>query len=71
MGLTLLPYFEEVSNKEQIRTLKNPIPAREISIVTNLSFFKMTILKALKNEILNLIPKDFHSKKNYHIIGVE
>jgi len=71
MGLTLLPYFEEVSNKEQIRTLKNPIPAREISIVTNLSFFKMSILKVLKNEILDLIPKDFHSKKNYHIIGVE
>jgi LysR family hydrogen peroxide-inducible transcriptional activator len=71
MGVTLLPFFEEVTNKEQIRTLKNPIPAREISIITNLSFFKMNILKAVKNEILNLIPKEFHSKKNYNIIGVE
>lgn len=71
MGITLLPLFEEVSNKQQIRTLKSPIPAREISIVTNHSYFKMNILKAIKNEILALIPKEFHSKKNYNIIGVE
>jgi LysR family hydrogen peroxide-inducible transcriptional activator len=71
MGLTLLPYFEEVINKDQLRNLKDPMPAREISIVTNLSFYKMNLLKAIKNEILNLIPKEFHTKKNYQIMGVE
>lgn len=71
LGLTLLPYFEEVKNSNQIRNLTEPIPAREISIVTNLSFFKMNVLKAFKNEILGIIPKEFHSKKNYHVIGVE
>lgn len=71
LGLTLLPYFEEVKSKDQIRNLSDPVPAREISIITGLSFFKMNILKAVKNEILDLIPKEFHSRKNYHIIGVE
>lgn len=71
LGLTLLPHFEEVTNKNQLRDLKDPIPAREISLVTNQSFYKMNILKAIKTEILNLIPKEFHTKKNYHIMGVE
>lgn len=71
LGLTLLPHFEEVTNKNQLRDLKDPIPAREISLVTNLSFYKMNLLKAIKTEILNLIPKEFHTKKNYHIIGIE
>lgn len=71
LGLTLLPHFEEVTNKKQLRDLKDPIPAREISLVTNQSFYKMNLLKAIKTEILNLIPKEFHTKKNYHIIGIE
>lgn len=71
LGLTLLPYFEEVKNKDQIRNLTSPVPAREISIVTNHSFFKTNILKAIKEEILNLIPNEFHTRKNYHVIGVE
>ena len=71
LGLTLLPHFEEVTNKNQLRDLKDPIPAREISLVTNQSFYKMNLLKAIKTEILNLIPKEFHTKKNYHIMGVE
>ncbi len=71
LGLTLLPYFEEVMNKDQLRSLKEPMPAREISIVTNLSFYKINLLKAIKIEILNIIPKEFHTKKNYHIMGVE
>jgi LysR family hydrogen peroxide-inducible transcriptional activator len=71
LGLTLLPYFEEVINKDQLRNLKDPMPAREISLVTNLSFYKINLLKAIKNEILNLIPKEFHTKNNYHIMGVE
>ena len=70
LGLTLLPHFEEVTNKNQLRDLKDPIPAREISLVTNQSFYKMNLLKAIKTEILNLIPKEFHTKKNYHIMGV-
>ena len=71
LGLTLLPYFEEVTKKEQIRNLKDPVPAREISIVTSLSFFKMNVLKVIKKEILSLIPKEFHTRKNFHIMGVE
>ncbi|MCB1141601.1 MAG: LysR family transcriptional regulator [Leptospiraceae bacterium] len=71
LGLTLLPQFEEVQFKERIRSLVDPKPAREISLVTNISFFKIKILNTLKNEILNLVPGQYHSKKDFHIIGVE
>jgi LysR family transcriptional regulator, hydrogen peroxide-inducible genes activator len=71
LGITLLPFFEEVKNTNNLRGIKDPIPAREISLVTNQSFFKTKILNTLKSEILSIIPKEFHTKRDFHIIGIE
>ena len=71
LGITLLPEFEDVKEPRRKRTLKMPIPAREISIVTSFSFYKTKMLRALKNEILNIIPRAYHSKNGYLVIGVD
>jgi LysR family hydrogen peroxide-inducible transcriptional activator len=71
LGLTLLPYFEEVTYPERIKNLNPPIPAREVSLVTSQSFFKTKTLQILKQEILSFIPPNFHSKKEYQIIGLD
>jgi LysR family transcriptional regulator, hydrogen peroxide-inducible genes activator len=71
LGITLLPDFEDVKDPSRKRALKMPIPAREISIVTSFSFYKTKMLRAIKNEILNIIPKKYHSKNGYSIIGVD
>ena len=71
LGITLLPEFEDVKEPHRKRKLKMPIPAREISIVTSFSFYKTKMLRALKNEILNIIPRAYHSKNGYLVIGVD
>ena len=71
LGITLLPEFEDVKEPRRKRKLKMPIPAREISIVTSFSFYKTKMLRALKNEILNIIPRAYHSKNGYLVIGVD
>jgi LysR family hydrogen peroxide-inducible transcriptional activator len=70
MGITLLPEFEEVEDVKRKRILQNPVPAREISIVSNPSFYKHSLMKAVQKDIASIIPKKYHSRGNLHIIGV-
>jgi LysR family transcriptional regulator, hydrogen peroxide-inducible genes activator len=70
LGISLLPEFEEVAHPQRKRQIGNPIPAREISLVINPSFYKTAHLKAVQKEILSLIPSKYHKKGNLHIIGV-
>lgn len=71
LGITLLPEFEDVKDESRKLKIKNPTPAREISVVTSFSFYKTKLLRSLKNEILNLIPRSYHSKNGYMVIGVD
>ncbi|MCB1176219.1 MAG: LysR family transcriptional regulator [Leptospiraceae bacterium] len=71
LGLTLLPLFEEVTSRDRVKKIKPPVPAREVSFVTNHFFFKTKILNAIKSEILKLVPKEYHSKKDFQIIGID
>jgi LysR family hydrogen peroxide-inducible transcriptional activator len=71
LGITLLPEFEDVKDESRKRKIMNPTPAREISIVTSFSFYKTKMLRALKNEILGIIPRSYHSRNGYMVIGVD
>ncbi|UKT63667.1 hydrogen peroxide-inducible genes activator [Pedobacter mucosus] len=73
-GATLLPELAitELSAKQisKIRYFKSPEPVREISLVTHKNFIKKRMLNALKDEILEIIPKTMKQRKKKDIIGI-
>lgn len=73
-GATLLPELalEELSTKQlsKVRYFKSPEPVREISLVTHKNFIKRRMLNALKEEILEVIPKTMKQKKKKDIVGI-
>ena len=63
-GLTILPELAvlEFSKAQQrlVKRLKEPSPAREVSLVTHRDHLKTRIIKTLKEEILSIVPKPMH-----------
>ncbi|MGE8721328.1 hydrogen peroxide-inducible genes activator [Leptospira terpstrae] len=70
IGITLLPKLSVEKSSERIVPFDSPEPAREISLVYKKGFYKTKILKKLTSLILSVIPKDYHSKEKFKIIGV-
>src|SRR6185312_7487928 len=66
-GATILPELAlaELNDKQldKVRYFKSPEPAREVSIVIQKNFLKRRMIEALKNEILEFVPKRMKSKK--------
>jgi LysR family hydrogen peroxide-inducible transcriptional activator len=60
-GMTVLPELATVEfnedEMERVRYFENPEPVREISLVTNAHFVKISILESLMDEILKLVPE--------------
>ena len=52
-----------------VRYFKNPEPVREISLVTPQNYVKKHAINMLKNEILNIVPEKFKSKKKKEVMG--
>ncbi|MDR6783643.1 LysR family hydrogen peroxide-inducible transcriptional activator [Pedobacter africanus] len=73
-GATLLPELalEELSSKQlsKVHHFKSPEPVREISLVTHKNFIKKRMLNALKEEILEVIPKAMKQKKKKDVVGI-
>ncbi|WP_443940064.1 LysR substrate-binding domain-containing protein [Pedobacter sp. MW01-1-1] len=73
-GATLLPELaiSELTTKQsaKVRYFKSPEPVREISLVTHKNFIKMRMLNALKEEILEVVPKTMKQKKKKDIIDI-
>lgn len=73
-GATLLPELAitELNAKQinKVRHFKSPEPVREISLVTHKNFIKKRILNALKDEILEIIPKAMKQKKKKDVVGI-
>ena len=72
-GMTLLPYLavqyiKDKKNINHIREFYNPVPTREIGLIYSKSFVKAHLLKVLKEEILNTIPKELKINKEGLII---
>ncbi|MGA8852780.1 MAG: LysR substrate-binding domain-containing protein [Christiangramia sp.] len=59
MGMTLLPYLHTLdlkdSEKKNLRMFKDPVPAREVSLIYNRSELKMQIIEALRSTIASVV----------------
>ncbi len=73
-GATILPELAlaELSDKQldKVRYFKSPEPAREVSIVIQRNFLKRRMIEALKNEILEFLPKRMKNKKKKEVIEI-
>src|ERR1700712_447412 len=73
-GATILPELAlaDLSDKnlDKVRYFKSPEPAREVSIVIQRNFLKRRMIDALKNEILEFVPKRMRSKKKKDVIDI-
>lgn len=59
LGMTLLPYLHTLdlrdNQKKNLRMFKDPVPAREVSLIYNRSELKMQIIEALRGSIIGVI----------------
>ncbi|SHN37740.1 hydrogen peroxide-inducible genes activator [Mucilaginibacter sp. OK098] len=73
-GATILPELalSDLNEKQldKVRYFKSPEPAREVSIVIQRNFLKRRMIEALKNEILEFLPKRMKSKKKKEVMEI-
>jgi len=73
-GATILPELalSDLSDKQldKVRYFKSPEPAREVSIVIQRNFLKRRMIEALKNEILEFLPKRMKNKKKKEVMEI-
>lgn len=75
-GLTVLPElatfeFSE-DQQDQLRYFEDPEPVREISLITNDHFVRLTLLQSLMDEILKLVPEKMRvQKKNRKVLRIQ
>ena len=73
-GATILPELalSDLSDKQldKVRYFKSPEPAREVSIVIQRNFLKRRLIEALKNEILEFLPRRMKNKKKKEVIDI-
>lgn len=75
-GLTVLPELATTEfNEDQmdrIRYFEDPEPVREIGLVTNDHFVRVTLLQSLMDEILKLVPEKMRvQKKNRKVLRIQ
>jgi LysR family transcriptional regulator, hydrogen peroxide-inducible genes activator len=73
-GATILPELAltDLNDKQldKVRYFKTPEPAREVSIVIQKNFLKRRMIEALKNEILDFVPKRMKSRKKKEVMEI-
>lgn len=74
-GVTILPELSIQSYSEDelehIRYFKSPEPVREISLVTTKNFVKQRAVNIFVQEIKNVVPERFMTKRKKEIIGFD
>jgi len=75
-GMTVLPELATLEftedQIERIRYFEDPEPVREISLVTNSHFVRLSILQSLMDEILKLVPEKMRvQKKNRKVVRIQ
>lgn len=75
-GLTILPElatFEFDEDRiERVRYFEAPEPVREIALVTNSHFVRLSLLQSLMDEISNLVPEKMRvQKKNRKVLRIQ
>jgi len=73
-GITILPELAVMEfSKPQLKFVKNlqkPSPAREVSLVTHRDHIKTKLINALKEEILNIVPKQMQKLLNKKVVEI-
>jgi len=73
-GATILPELAlsdlNDNQLDKVRYFRSPEPAREVSIVVQNNFLKRRMIDALRNEILELVPKRMRTKKKKEVIDI-
>lgn len=75
-GLTVLPElatFEFNDDQiERIRYFEDPEPVREISLITNDHFVRLSLLQSIMDEILKMVPEKMRvQKKNRKVLRIQ
>ncbi|HMV09264.1 MAG TPA: hydrogen peroxide-inducible genes activator [Cyclobacteriaceae bacterium] len=74
-GITILPELAvKEFSKSQLKLVKKlqaPSPAREVSLVTHRDHIKMKHLALLKDQILNMVPKQMQKLQNKKIVEID
>ena len=75
-GMSILPELATLEfnedQVERVRYFENPEPVREISLVTNEHFVRMTVLQTIMDEVLALIPEKMRvQKKNRKVLRIQ
>ncbi|MES2704500.1 MAG: hydrogen peroxide-inducible genes activator [Bacteroidota bacterium] len=75
-GMAILPELATLEFSEdmieRIRYFEDPEPVREISLVTNSHFVRMSVLQSLMDEILKLVPEKMRvQKKNRKVLRIQ
>ena len=75
-GMAVLPELATLEftedQIERIRYFEDPEPVREISLVTNGHFVRMSVLQSLMDEILKLVPEKMRvQKKNRKVLRIQ
>jgi LysR family hydrogen peroxide-inducible transcriptional activator len=73
-GITILPELAVMEfSKPQlkfVKSLQKPSPAREVSIITHRDHIKSKHIKALKEEILSIVPKQMQKLDNKKLVDI-
>ncbi|MFZ5970531.1 MAG: LysR substrate-binding domain-containing protein [Bacteroidota bacterium] len=73
-GMTILPELAvmEFSKPQMklVKRLKDPSPAREVSLVTHRDHIKTRLIKTLKEEILDIVPKQMQKLNNKKVVDI-
>jgi LysR family hydrogen peroxide-inducible transcriptional activator len=73
-GITILPELAVMEfTKPQlklVKQLKEPRPAREVSLVTHRDHLKTKLIKTLKEEVLNIVPKQMQKLQNKKVVEI-
>jgi LysR family hydrogen peroxide-inducible transcriptional activator len=73
-GITILPELAvmEFSKPQMklVKRLKEPSPAREVSLVTHRDHIKTKLIETLKEEILSIVPRQMQKLKNKKIVEI-
>lgn len=73
-GVTILPELAVMEftrpQMKLVKQLKEPRPAREVSLVTHRDHLKAKLIRTLKEEILTLVPKTMQKLNNKKILDI-
>lgn len=73
-GITILPELAVMefspSQLKLVKRMKEPSPAREVSLVTHRDHIKTKLIKTLKEEILNIVPREMQKLHNKKVVEI-